>query len=164
MISFQEDHRLGCLVPPGSYGCSLNLLTILGPLKRSVLLTLLGPTSFLGTPKLAEITKLILTTAGHPDLTGKMAEPSDLMGTTPVHSDLMGTRKAAEFLDSDPLRLWGPTQFLGTPKLAEITGLMLTTAGHPDLTGKMAEHSDLTGKAAESSNLTGKAAESSDLI
>ena len=132
---------------------------------------LLGPTSFLGTPKLAEITRLILTTAGHPDLTGKLAEHSGLMGTTAVHSGLMGTmvesldltRKAAEFLDSDPLTLWGPTKFFGTPKLAEITGLILTTAGHPDLTGKMAGHSDLMGTAAVHSDLTGTIAESLNL-
>ena len=84
MISPQEGLRLGCSVPPGSYGCSLNLL-ILGLSKRSDLLTLWGPT------KLAELTRLILKTAGHPDLTGKLAEHSGVMGTTAVHSDLMGT-------------------------------------------------------------------------
>ena len=157
MISFQEDHRLGCSVPPGSYGSSLNLL-ILGLSKRSDLLTLLGPT------RLAELTRLILKTAGHPDLTGKMAEPSDLMGTTPVHSDLMGTQKAAGFLDSDLLTLLGPTRFLGTTlRQAEMTGLMLTTAVHPDLTGKKAEHSGLMGTTAVHSDLMGTMAESLDL-
>ena len=97
------------------------------------------------------------------------------MGT--MAESLYLTQKAAEFLDSDLLTLWGPTKFFGTPKLAETTGLMLTTAGttagHTDLTVKMAEHSgllgttaihsDLMGTMAESSNLSGKVAKSSDL-